>query len=50
MSEQMLKAIGKLDSDKNLYIVSVDGNTTREVLDQGALVLLIIHIQDLIIP
>ena len=30
-------AVGKLDSDKNLYIVSVDGNTTREVLDQGAL-------------
>ena len=31
-------AIGKLDVNNNLYIVSADGQTTREVLDQGGLV------------
>ena len=31
-------ATGKLDSNNNLYIVSADGQTTREVLDQGGLV------------
>ena len=32
------RATGKLDSNNNLYIVSADAQTTREVLDQGGLV------------